>query len=392
MTVTLNNIPSSCSKRKCSFTFPSSVTPTLASISPQRGATGTEITLTGSGFSSSIQEVNVTISGTTCHVTSSNDTNIKCITGQSIGGLHEVVVKIGNKGFAKPSSGKISFTYEISVSGIKPSRGSIGGGTLVTISGSGFGVTPNDSSVTIGSSICDILNISMKQISCVTSPHGVSNASVNVVVGCEIGTTLIAFWYDSGMTPLVSSLSTLEGSVSGGDQLMIQGTGFGFQKGTVKIGPNPCKVTLYSDVLIKCTTPASAPGIYDVLVCVGGKGCAVDAGLRSRPPQFKYILEVTDISPGHGSIIGGSVLTLSGRGFSDNASAIAVTVGDVPCRVLSSRSTTIMCKTDASSVTYYVDNTEIHPGKERKFDFKPKYLGIFGAYAIIYTLCTLYWM
>ena len=315
-------------------------------------------------------------------MTSTSETTIKCTAGQSIGGSHEVVVKIRNKGFAKPSSGKISFTYEISVSGIKPSRGSIGGGLLVTISGSGFGVTPNDSTVTIGGSICDILNISMTKISCVTSSHGTSNASVNVAVGGEVGSLLNAFWYDAGMTPVVSSMSTSEGSVSGGDQLMIQGTGFGVQQGTVKIGPNPCKVTLYSDVVIKCTTPANAPGIYDVLVCVGGKGCAVDAGLRSRPPQFKYVLEVTDVSPGHGSIFGGTVVTLTGRGFSDNASAIEVTVGDVPCRALSSRSTKIICKTDASSVTYNVDNTGLHPGKERKFDFRPKYLGINVANAI----------
>lgn len=367
--MTVNNIPSSCSKRSCSFTFSSPATPALTSISPQKGTAGTDITLTGSGFSSNIHEVNVTIGGTTCHVTSTSETTIKCSAGQSIGGSHEVVVKIGNKGFAKPASRNISFTYEVSVSWIKPARGSIGGGTLVTITGYGFGVTPNDSNVTIGGSVCSVLNISLTEISCVTSSHSLSNASVNVVIGSEVGSMLNAFWYDSGMTPLVSSLSSSEGSVSGGEELMIQGTGFGVQQGTIKIGPRPCIVTLYSDVFIKCTTPANAPGIYDVLVCVNGKGCAVDAGLRSRPPQFKYILEVIDISPRYGSIFGGTVLTIAGRGFSDNTLAIAVNVGDIRCKVLSSRSSTIMCRTDASSTTHNVDNTGLHPGKERSFDF-----------------------
>lgn len=300
-------------------------------------------------------------------MTSSSETIIKCTAGQSIGGSHDVVMKIGNKGFAKPSSGPASFTYEVSVSGIKPARGGIGGGTLVTITGSGFGVTPNDSSVTIGDSICDIVNVTMTEISCVTTSHDTSNASVNVAVGSEVGSMLNAFWYDSGMTPIVSSLSTSEGSVSGGEQLMIHGTGFGSQQGTVKIGPHPCKVTLYSDVLIKCTTPASAPGMYDVLVCVEGIGCAVEAGLRSRPPQFNYILYVSGISPGHGSVFGGTVLTLVGRGFSDNTSAIAVNVGHVPCKVLSSRSTNIMCRTEASSTAHNVDNTGIHPSKTLDF-------------------------
>ena len=298
---------------------------------------------------------------------SSNGTIIKCTAGQSIGGSHDVVVKIGNKGFANPSSGPFSFTYEISVSGIKPTRGSIGGGTFVTISGSGFGVTPNDSSVTIGDSICDIFNITTTEISCVTTSHDTGNASVNVAVGGVVGSMLNAFWYDSGMTPVVSSLSTSEGSVSGDEQLMIQGTGFGPQQGTVKIGPHLCKVTLYSDVLIKCTTPANAPGTYHLLVCLDGIGCAVEAGLRSRPPQFKYILYVSGISPEYGSVFGGTVLTLVGRGFSDNTSAIAVNVGDVPCKVLSSRSTNIMCRTEASPTTHNVDNSGIHPGNTLHF-------------------------
>ena len=317
-------------------------------------------------------------------MTSASETVIKCTAGQSVGGSHDVVVKVGNKGFAKPSSGPISFTYEISVSGIRPARGSTGGGTLVTISGSRFGVTPNNSGVTIGDSICDIVNITMTEISCVTTSHDASNASVNVAVGSGVGSMLNAFWYDSGMTPIVSSLSTSEGSVSGGEQLMIHGTGFGSQQGTVKIGPHLCKVTLYSDVLIKCTTPANAPGIYDVLVCVDGIGCAVEVGLRSRPPQFKYILYVSSISPGHGSVLGGTVLTLVGRGFSDNTSVIAVNVGDIPCKVLSSRSTNIMCRTESSSTAHNVDNTGIHPGKTLNFQLKQ--LGNHVANTIIYPL------
>jgi len=314
-----------------------------------------------------MQEVNVTIGGTTCHVTSANETIVKCTAGQSIGGSHDVVMKIGNKGFATPSSRPISFTYEVRVSGIKPARGSVGGGTLVTISGSGFDVTPDDNSVTIGDSICDIVNVTMTEISCVTTSHDTSNASVNVAVAGEVGSMLNAFWYNSEMTPVVSSLSTSEGSVSGGEQLMVHGTGFGSHQGTVNIGPQPCKVTMYSDVLIKCTTPANAPGIYDVLVCVDGIGCAVEAGLRSRPPQYKYILYVSSISPEHGSVFGGTVLTLVGRGFSDNTSAIAVHVGGVPCNVLSSRGTNIMCRTEASSAVHSVDNTGIHPGNSLDF-------------------------
>lgn len=360
----MNDIPSSCSKRKCSFTFSSSGTPVLTSISPQKGASGTEVTLTGSGFSANVPEVNVTIGGSICYVISSNLTTIKCTAGQSIGGSREVVVRIGNKGFAEHSGGQIAFTYRVSVNRIQPARGSIGGGTLVTINGDGFGLTSNASSVAIGGSICNVLNSSLTEISCVTSSHASSSANVDVTVGGEVGSLSNAFVYDSGLTPSVSSLSISEGSVSGGEELVIQGSGFGVSQVTITIGPNPCTVTLHYGVLIKCTTPASAPGIYDVLVYVDGKGYAVQAGSGSRPPQFKYVLEVTDISPRHGSIFGGTVVTVTGRGFSDNTSAVTVNIGDVPCKVLSSRSTKILCKTEASSTVHTVDNTGVHPGKE----------------------------
>ena len=366
----MNNIPSSCSKRNCSFTFSSSTTPALTSVTPQKGTSGTEVTLTGNGFSSSIPEVNVTIGRSICQVTSSTLTTIKCTAGQSIGGSHEVVVKIGNKGFAKPSGRKISFTYQVSVRGIQPARGSVGGGTLVTIKGNGFGITSNDSRVTIDGSICNVYNSSVTEIWCVTSSHGSANASVDVTVGSEVGSLINAFVYDTGLTPVVSSVSISEGSVNGGQELMINGSGFGVSQANIKIGPNPCVVTLHSDLLIKCVTPANAPGIYDVLVYVEGKGYAVHASSSSRPPQFKYVLEVTGISPRHGSIFGGTIVNVSGRGFSDNTSAVLVNIGDVPCKILSSGSTRIVCKTEASSAVHTVDNSGVHPGKTRSELFR----------------------
>lgn len=363
MTVTFNNIPSSCFNRNCSFTFSSSITPSLSSISPQRGTRGTLVTLTGNGFTTNAQEVNVTIGEAPCHVTSISETTIKCAAGQSSGGSHDVFVKIGNQGFAKHVSGQIRFTYEVHVSGIKPNKGSIGGGTYVVIAGDGFGLMLENGSVTIGGSVCSILSVNLTEISCVTTPHDVSNASITVAIDGKIGTLSNAFWYDSGVTPLISSMSIVEGGVSGGAEIFIQGSGFGVQKGTITIGSRPCDVSLYSNFLIKCTTPANAPGTYDVLICVDGKGCAVDATMGFRPPKFKYVLEVTGVSPSHGSIFGGTVLTVVGRGFSDNASVISVNIGDVPCKALSSRNTEILCKTDASSVTHYVDNIGLHPGK-----------------------------
>lgn len=370
MTVSLNSIPSSCSKRQCSFKFSSRSTPVFTSVSPQRGPAGTEITLTGSGFSSSVAEVNVTIGGITCHVTSASSSSITCVTGQSIGGSQEIIVVIGDKGVAKPASGKVLFTYPVIVNEIQPGRGSCGGGTVVTLKGNGFGVTFNVSRVLIGGSICNIIHSNLTELMCVTSSHAPGNASVHVTVGSEVETLLNAFVFDSGMTPTVSSLSVSQGSVSGGEELVIHGSGFELSKTSVHIGPIPCNVTSLYSSLIKCTTPANAPGIYDVKVYVNGKGYAVDSRSLSKLPHFKYVLEITGISPRYGSIFGGTIVTVTGRGFSDDNAANAVDIGDVPCKVLSSRSTEIVCKTGAAYTIHKVDNTGQHPGKGRKGNFR----------------------
>ena len=309
--------------------------------------------------------MNVVIGGSVCQVTSSNLTTIKCTAGQSSGGSHEIIVKIHNKGFAKPLSRNVAYTYKVNVSGIHPNQGSVGGGTLVAIRGDGFGETSSDTQVTVGGSICKVGNVSLTEIFCITSPHGAGNTSIDVMVRGEVGSLKNAFVYESNLSPSISSLSISEGRVSGGEELVIKGTGFGVSKPSIDIGSNLCEVRLHSDSLIKCTTPANPPGLYDVLLFVDGKGYAVlaDSASSTRPPQFKYVLEVTDISPRIGSIFGGAFVTVTGHGFSDNTSEVTVNMGHVPCHVLSSTSSKIVCETDASSKVYKVDNSGSHPGK-----------------------------
>lgn len=99
---------------------------------------------------------------------------------------------------------------------------------FVIILGSGFGVMFNDSSVIIGDFICEIVNIIMIEILCFMIFYDISNVSVKVVVRGEVVLMLNLFWYDFGKIFVVLLLSILEGSVSGGEQLMIYGIGFGF--------------------------------------------------------------------------------------------------------------------------------------------------------------------
>nr|XP_055075127.1 fibrocystin-L-like [Misgurnus anguillicaudatus] len=86
------------------YTYRSSLTPVISAVTPRRGGTagGTRLTITGSGFSTNVSEVTVTIAGSVCDVESANGTQIICVTNaQPKSQETKVRVLIGNSGVAR---------------------------------------------------------------------------------------------------------------------------------------------------------------------------------------------------------------------------------------------------------------------------------------------------
>ncbi|XP_048575327.1 fibrocystin-L-like isoform X2 [Nematostella vectensis] len=85
------------------FTYKSSMTSEITSVSPSRGGTGGGVTLTisGSGFSTTPSGNKVTIDGTVCTVNSATATTITCVTGAHSRTIKtEVRVEVGSNGIA----------------------------------------------------------------------------------------------------------------------------------------------------------------------------------------------------------------------------------------------------------------------------------------------------
>ncbi|XP_072562121.1 PKHD1 like 1, tandem duplicate 1 [Paramormyrops kingsleyae] len=94
------------------FSYNTSLTPFITTVSPHRGGTagGTKLTITGSNFSMNISEVSVTIAGSVCDVESTNSTHIICITNAQPQSQKAMVrISIGNRGIAK--TGNADFFY-----------------------------------------------------------------------------------------------------------------------------------------------------------------------------------------------------------------------------------------------------------------------------------------
>ena len=160
-----------------SYTY---VAPKVTSISPTQGATvgGTLVTIKGSGFLAPAT-VNIGSEATEVNVVSPEEITAK--TAATAAGPYEVVVTDSNG----TSTGGPSYTYVApKVTSISPTQGATVGGTLVTITGSGF-VAP--ATVKIGSESPEVKVLSPTEITALVeaTPAG----PYEVVVGDEYGTS-----------------------------------------------------------------------------------------------------------------------------------------------------------------------------------------------------------
>lgn len=95
-----------------SLVYQGSLTPTLSAISPRFGTVegGTEITFTGSSFSSTPSQYTITIDGIDCPVSAATSTSVTCTTG-SRPGLVESSLEIYIDGQGLVSNNDMLFRY-----------------------------------------------------------------------------------------------------------------------------------------------------------------------------------------------------------------------------------------------------------------------------------------
>ncbi|XP_035677198.1 fibrocystin-L-like [Branchiostoma floridae] len=358
VTVTVNDIPSTCYHGDCTFYYTTVSMPTATTVNPSSGSAGKTIEVTGSGFPNELGAINVTVGDVTCDVVSVTSTSVRCTVGlMTSGGVHHVVVYVHPHGYAINLQGPLTFTYSVNLTGIQPIRGSTAGGTLLTLHGDGI----NNATVWIGKELCTSVeedNSGSGTIQC-TTPAIVDNvntvANVTVEVGGASAMLEGAFTYGPSITPVVTVSMPTNVSVSGGDILQLEGFLFGNNDSliSVTIGSNICEITdLVTDNNISCILPPQPQGRYPVLLYVDGVGYAYSR----NPLEIEYVFRVDTISPIEGSLAGGTELRINGEGFPTNISATEVKIGPVLCDIQEISETTLLCVTRPYVRRYRVIN------------------------------------
>ncbi|KAK3716577.1 hypothetical protein RRG08_039372 [Elysia crispata] len=354
----INGVPTRCQEgQDCSFSWASSHTPTVTGITPTSGSMGASVVISGTGFSNTDADNTVVIGTTACTVTGSTTTAVTCTLNNGPTGPANVRVTVVGKGHA---SGSVSFTYVTGVSGLTASPGSVEGGANITLTGFGF---TSDATVSVGGNPCTILSNSESEIVCVT-PRAASHTtttSVDVDV-TQRGSSITAgqFTYDHTLTytPVISSVSLTTAQVWGGQSITIAGSGFGGTEMPVTLGGERMIVDSYTDTEIIAVTPALSHGSYKLLVQVDNKGYA---DLRTNSiSDISYVFQVTSLSPGFGSLYGGTDLLIMGEGFSSNSSEMEITLGPHTCDITSVTINQIECRIADTGTTHIISATGTH--------------------------------
>ncbi|MFM7251599.1 MAG: IPT/TIG domain-containing protein, partial [Ilumatobacteraceae bacterium] len=309
------------------FTFLADGTPTITSVSPSSGSTvgGTVVTILGTNFTAGSTVSFGTLAAAS--VTVNSGTRITAVSPATlVPGSVRVVVTASGGASLDGASDDFAFVAPVPVvSSVSPSSGSTVGGTVVTITGTGF---LSGASVSFGSvAAASVSVVSPTEITAV-SPAVLSAGTVRVVVSTSGGASLDGVSDDFAFVapvPVVSSVSPSSGSTVGGTVVTITGTGF-LSGASVSFGTAAGgTVTVVSPTQITAVAPATVtPGAVDVTVTTGG-GTSATAGAEN---DFTYVAPVptisaagsTALSPSSGSSAGGTSVTIVGTGFVTGAS------------------------------------------------------------------------
>ncbi|HEX2060173.1 MAG TPA: IPT/TIG domain-containing protein, partial [Thermoanaerobaculia bacterium] len=279
-----------------SFTYRgiSSVTPASGSITG-----GTSVTIGGYGFSAG--PASVTFGGVAAtSITVVNDTTITAVTPAHVAGFVDVVVTIG------PSTYTAANAYRFldpppTISNVTPAQGPDTGGTVVTLTGTGFQSGANVFFGGIAAS--NVSFVSATQLTATTAPGLAGLVAVSVKnPDDQAGSLPNAFTY-RGIASFTPS------QAQPGSNITINGAGF--ETGaTVTFSGTAATATVNSSTSITATVPARDPGIVTVVVTNPSSESFSKGGIfrvLAPPPT------VTGFTPSNG--LPGDPVTITGTNF-----------------------------------------------------------------------------
>ena len=362
MIVTVNGLASSSSN---TYTYSDTLTPSIAQLTPATSSPSQKayLKITGTSFGSNSNAVQVFLFNSTnssifyqLSLVNITSTEIWAILGGGKIGQYKLRLYIQGVGYSvEATTGSSSFSYDLSITGISPSGGSIYGGTLITFTGNNFSPINNQNQVFIGdglNNMCDIVSSNMTTLICQTryAPSNCLGSPQTIYITqrvqdqatCKISNGAgCIFNFDYSISPNVTSPSSV--TAYAGDNVTLTGSGLspntngfvwiqfynGSSRGEIFSVNLNVKANSNSDTTVTFTMPALREGVYNVNVLVDNKGWAsLPAGFTITTPiaAFGVILNDSTLNTTRNGSKGGLMMTLIGNGFYNESIYIEVSL------------------------------------------------------------------
>ncbi len=309
------------------FTY--DATPTISGISRSAGGTAGNdvVTMTGTGFTDA-SRVSFGQSVAAAY-TATSDTQIIATSPAHGAGVVDITVTNETGTSSDVLADKFTYDATPTISAISPSVGPTGGGTVVSVSGTGFAdVTGANFNGTAAKAYTIGSDTSMS----VTSPAHAAGM-VNLTITNEMGTSSDVpadqFTYDA--VPVISALSFNNGPPAGGTVVIITGTGFVVGSSTVMFGTVAgTSVSCTSTTSCTATSPMHSAGSAYVSVSTpGGTSNGVTADIFA----WDSVPVISALSSNSGALGGGTNVAITGTGFVVGSTTVmfGTVAGSVSC-------------------------------------------------------------
>jgi hypothetical protein len=315
------------------FTYSAQPAPTVSSLSSSSGsgAGGSSITITGTNFANVEQVYFGGIPAASFTVNSS--TSITAVTPADVAATVDVWVDTFGGASTVVSTDQYTFTAASapSITSLTTTSGSTAGNTQVIINGSGF---TGASQVLFGSvAVTDFIVNSDTMITAFSPSQAAGTFDVTVTTpggGSSAVSSSDHFTYNAAAAPTVTALTTTSGTSAGGAVITVTGTGFTGATAVNFGSVAAVSFQVLSDTTLVATAPAQAAATVDVTVTTPSGTSATGSA-----DHFTYSAAtgpaVSAVTPNSGSAIGGSVVLISGSGFTG---ASSVNFGTTPANLI----------------------------------------------------------
>ncbi|KAK3740701.1 hypothetical protein QZH41_019065 [Actinostola sp. cb2023] len=184
------------------------------------------------------------------------------------------------------------------------------------------------------------------------------------VSGCQVveadaaapqSDTCLSFTHKKCSTPIIKEVTPNTGTSQ--QVITVKGDGFSVTKcqNVLNFGSHACNIISHSETTVTCKIDLSTkpkPGeSFEVSLVVKNRGNALIQIVQQAKKTFVLIPRVTSVTPTSGSKGGGTILTLSGDGFSETLVGNTVRIGTAPCLVKTAAYDKITCASDPQPVS-----------------------------------------